>query len=234
MPGTLRVRGRELPLMAVVGGLGTFAAWISVVVLHTEARTVGVAWMVAGMIGYLVYRRSQGLDPRVATKIERPARPVDFEELEYRSALVPIFGTDVDARALVSAARLVGPDAEVAALYVLPVPAQLSLDAGLEDEEATGYAVLEAARIRGRKHGLRVHTRLLRTRQAGAAIVEEAIREEAEIVYLATAHAPPSERALGPTATYLLAHRPCRIVIESGPAGDGRAGAVERAAVPAG
>jgi APA family basic amino acid/polyamine antiporter len=234
MPGTLRVRGRELPLMAVVGGLGTFAAWVSVVVLHAEARTVGVAWMVAGMIGYLVYRRSQGLDPRVATKIQRPARPVDFEELEYRSALVPIFGTDVDARALVSAARLVGPDAEVAALYVLPVPAQLSLTAGLEEEEATGYAVLEAARIRGRKHGLRVHTRLVRTRQAGAAIVEEAIREQAEIVYLATAHAPPSERALGPTATYLLAHRPCRIVIESGPAGDGRGAAVERAAARGG
>jgi APA family basic amino acid/polyamine antiporter len=218
VPGAVRVRGREVPLLPVLGGIGTFAAWVSVVALHAEARIVGVAWMVVGMAGYLVYRRAQGLDPRVSVKIERPGRPEGFEELEYRSALVPIFGTDVDARALTSAARLVGPDAQIEALYVIPVPSQLAIDAGLDAEEATGKAVLEAARMRGRQAGLRVVTQLVRTRNPGAAIVEEAQRRGAEIVYLATAHAPPSERALGPTATYLLARRPCRIVIESGPA----------------
>jgi nucleotide-binding universal stress UspA family protein len=57
----------------------------------------------------------------------------------------------------------------------------------------------------------------LRARNPGAAIVEEAVRSGAEIIYLGTAHAPPSERALGPTASYLLAHRPCRVVIETRP-----------------
>ena len=38
-------------------------------------------------------------------------------------------------RAMRSAAKLVGEDAEVDAVYVLQVPAQLSLDAGMEDEE---------------------------------------------------------------------------------------------------
>jgi len=221
VPGSVHFRGRELPVLPIVGGLGTFAAWVSVVILHGEARTVGVAWMVLGVAGYLLYRRHIGVDPRQVTRIDRPSRPEQFEELEYGSALVPIFGTDVDARALSSAARLVGPDARIEALYVLLVPSQLSIDAGLAAEEATGRSVLEAAQLRGRKLGLRVDTRLVRTRQAGAAIVEEAERIGAEIVYLATAHAPPSERALGPTATYLLAHRPCRIVIETGP--DGRA-----------
>jgi Universal stress protein family len=71
---------------------------------------------------------------------------------------------------------------------------------------------------------LKVQTRLIRTRSPGAAIVEEAERRKAEIIYLSTAHAPPSERALGPTASYLLAHRPCRVVIETSPA-EGRNGA---------
>jgi APA family basic amino acid/polyamine antiporter len=217
MPGTVRVRGRELPLMAVAGGLGTFAAWVSVVALHTEARTVGMGWMAVGLVGYFVYRRQQGLDPRRQYRIERPGRQVEFRELEYRSALVPIFGTDVDGRALASAARLVGPQAPVEALYVVPVPSQLSIDAGLEREEELGRTVLESARLRGRRAGVKVVARLVRTRNPGATIVEEAQRRNAEIVYLATAHAPPSERALGPTATYLLAHRPCRVVIEAGP-----------------
>jgi hypothetical protein len=67
-----------------------------------------------------------------------------------------------------------------------------------------------------------VQTRLIRTRSPGAAIVEEAERQNAEIIYLATNHAPPSERALGPTASYLLAHRPCRVVIETPPADGAR------------
>jgi basic amino acid/polyamine antiporter, APA family len=221
MPGNIRVRGRQLPLTAVIGGIGTFAAWVSVIVLHVDARYVGIGWMIVGLAGYVVYRRRQGLDLRSDYKIERRQRPAFFVELEYRSALVPIFGTDVDASALRAAARLVGEGALVEAVYVLRVPNQLSLDAGLEREEALGMSVLESAKVTGRKAGLKVHTRLIRTRSPGAAIVEEAQRSGAEIIYLGTAHAPPSERALGPTATYLLAHRPCRVVIETPPV-DGR------------
>ena len=52
------------------------------------------------MAGYFIYRRRQGLDPRRSYRIARPERPADFEELEYRTALVPIFGDDVSASAL--------------------------------------------------------------------------------------------------------------------------------------
>src|SRR5579884_1767977 len=217
-PGNIRIRGKLIPITAVIGGVGTFAAWISVLALHVDARYVGSGWMVVGLIGYAIYRRRQGLDLTSHHKIERHQRPAFFVELEYHSAIVPIFGTDVDASALRAAAKLVGEDATVEAVYILRVPSQLSLDAGLHDEELLGRSVLESAKLAGRKSGLKVQTRLIRTRSPGAAIVEEAERQNAEIIYLGTAHAPPSERALGPTAAYLLAHRPCRVVIESSPA----------------
>jgi APA family basic amino acid/polyamine antiporter len=217
MPGNISIRGRQLPVTAVLGGLGTFAAWISVMALHVDARYVGSGWMVIGLVGYVVYRRRQGMDLRSHYKIAHHQRPDFFVELAYRSAIVPIFGTDVDASALRSAAKLVGEDATVEAIYVLQVPNQLSLDAGLEEEERLGMSVLESAKVRGRKAGLKVQTRMIRTRNPGASIVEEAERRGAEIIYLGTAHAPPSERALGPTASYLLAHRPCRVVIETTP-----------------
>jgi APA family basic amino acid/polyamine antiporter len=224
-----RFRGAAIPVSAVIGGLGTFAAWVSVLALHVDARYVGTGWMVAGLIGYVFYRRSQGLDLTSHHKIERRERPAFFVELEYHSAIVPIFGTDVDASALRSAAKLVGEGATVEAVYILRVPSQLSLDAGLHEEEQLGQSVLESAKLAGRKSGLKVETRLIRTRSPGAAIVEEAERRKAEIIYLGTAHAPPSERALGPTAAYLLAHRPCRVVIETAPA-DRRNGAASAAA----
>ncbi len=203
-------------------------------VLHDEARLVGIPWMVLGLTGYVLYRRHLGISLWEVHKIEHRRRPVDFKELAYRSALVPIFGTDVSARAMRSAAKLVGPDAEVDAVYVLRVPAQLSLDAGLEKEEAEGLGVLEAARLAGRDAGLKVRTALIRTRNPGAALVDEAKRRGSEVVYLATIHAPPSERALGPTAAYLLEQRPCRIVVETDNRENGRLeGATARAASPA-
>jgi APA family basic amino acid/polyamine antiporter len=218
IPGNVMIRGKAIPVMAVFGGIGTFAAWIAVVALHPEARIIGIPWMVIGLGGYFLYRRRQGLDPRRQYRVQRHERPAFFVELEYRSAIVPIFGTDVDASALRTAAKLVGENAMVEAIYVLRVPSQLSLDAGLDDEEQLGLSVLETAKLAGRQAGLKVQTRLIRTRNPGAAIVEEAERQEAEIIYLGTAHAPVSERALGPTASYLLAHRPCRVVIETPPA----------------
>ncbi len=222
MPWNVTVRGRQLPLTAVLGGIGTFAAWISVLALHVEARTVGVGWMIVGLTGYVIYRRRQGMDLTSHYKIQHRERPPFFVELEYRSAIVPIFGTDVDASALRAAAKLVGEDAAVEAVYVLRVPNQLSLDAGLEEEEQLGLSVLESAKVAGRKAGLKVQTRLIRARNPGLALVEEAERTKAEIIYLGTAHAPPSEQALGPTASYLLAHRPCRVVVEVDPANGNR------------
>src|SRR3954453_16516736 len=106
-PWNIRFRGAVIPLGAVLGALGTFAAWVSVVVLHTEARTVGIGWMVVGMIGYFWYRRRQGLDPYKPYRVEHPARPADFHELAYRSALVPIFGDDLHAHGLPPAGELV-------------------------------------------------------------------------------------------------------------------------------
>jgi basic amino acid/polyamine antiporter, APA family len=220
-PWNVRVRGRELPLAPILGGIGTFAAWVSVVVLHTEARTVGVAWMVLGLAGYFLYRRRQGLDPRREYRLPRKAAPAGFTELAYRSALVPIFGTDVNARALRKAARLAGEDAAVHAVYVIEVPPQLSLDAGMDKEEELGRNVLEAARIGARAGKVKIRTSIIRTRSAGAALVEEARDQHSDVIYLDTVHAPAHEKALGPTARYLLEKRPCRIVIET----DGRNGA---------
>jgi hypothetical protein len=199
----------------VIGGLGTAAAWVAVVALHSEARIVGIPWMVLGLGGYFIYRKRQGLDPRAKYKIERPQRPADFHELGYRIALVPIFGNDVSATTLKSAAKLIGEDGVVYAVFVLPVPAQLSLDAGLEDEEALGRSILESARIQARRLGIKVHTGLIRTRNPGAALVEEAERVGSDVIYWSTIHAPSGEQGIGPTAAYLLSKRPCRVIIET-------------------
>jgi APA family basic amino acid/polyamine antiporter len=213
--GSVRWRGVQIPISAVVGGLGTIAAWVSVVALHSEARLIGLPWMVVGLGGYFFYRRRQGLDPRAQYRIERATRPADFHELGYRTALVPIFGQDISAATLASAAKLIGHEGIVYAVFVLPVPRQLSLDSGLAAEEAHGRSILEGARIQGRRAGIKVRTGLIRARNPGAALADEAQRIGADVIYLSEVHATASEQGIGLTASYLLHRRPCRIVIET-------------------
>ncbi|HMH47590.1 MAG TPA: amino acid permease [Solirubrobacteraceae bacterium] len=214
-PGTLRVAGRELPLFALLGIFGTGVAFLTVTILHLDVAAAGVFWLVFGMALYIVYRRDQGLDLRSTTKAPRPERPPDFEEFDYRTALVPIFGKDISASVLDHAAKLIGEKGVVYAIFVLVVPSQLSLDAGLEEEEAHGRSVLESARIQARRAGIKIHTGLIRTRNPGAALVEEALRVNADVIYWSTIHALAADKRLGPTAAYLLSKRPCRVIIET-------------------
>jgi APA family basic amino acid/polyamine antiporter len=215
MPWNVKIRGRPIPLTAVLGAIGTFGAWCAVVALHPEARTIGIPWMVLGIGGYYAYRKRNGMKLRASYKIERPQRPPDFEAFDYRTALVPIFGADVSASALHSASKLIGEEGVVYAIFVLPVPPQLSLESGLAQEEAHGRSVLESARIQARRAGIKIHTGLIRTRHPGAALVEEAQRVRADVIYWSAIHAPAGEQGIGPTAAYLLSKRPCRIIIET-------------------
>jgi APA family basic amino acid/polyamine antiporter len=220
-------------MTAVLGALGTGLAFVSVLLLHKEARIVGTGWMVIGLAGYFLYRRRQGLDPRKQYRIPRAERPIGFVEVAYHSALVPILGTEVDNEAMARAAKLVGPDAAVEAVYVLKVPEQLPLDGGLEDEEREARRVLEVARMQAKVAGCRVRCRLIRTRHPGRAIVDEATERRSDLIYLSTEHAPSEERLLGPTTRYVLAHRPCRVVVEHDPvASDGRMNGRGRAHLP--
>jgi Universal stress protein family len=144
-----------------------------------------------------------------------PGGPLPSAVPGYRTALVPIFGADVSAAAIGRAAKLIGKGGVIHAVFVLPVPAELPLQDGMEKEEAQGRSVLESARIQARRAGIRIHTGVIRTRNPGAALVDEARRLEADVIYWSTLHAPAGERRIGPTALHLLSRRPCRVVIET-------------------
>jgi APA family basic amino acid/polyamine antiporter len=216
-PWNVSVRGKPVPLTAVLGAIGTGAAFVSVVALHTEARYVGTGWMIAGVAGYFLYRRRAGLDPKRVYRIPHPPRPVGFLEPTYSSVIVPIFGTSVDTQAMARAAAIAGPDAAVEALFMLQIPVEQKLDCDMTEEEAEARTVLEIARLQARTANLKVRVRLVRTRHPGKSIVDEAIERRADLIYISTEHASSAERdVLGPTTRYVLAKRPCKIIVEGG------------------
>jgi APA family basic amino acid/polyamine antiporter len=58
IPLNIRIRGREIPVPAVLGGLATGITWLIVVYTHSFGRVVGFIWLVVGLIIYILYRRA--------------------------------------------------------------------------------------------------------------------------------------------------------------------------------
>ena len=55
----INIKGRELPVSAIIGFLATTAIWLIILATQPYSRWVGFAWMVAGLAVYYLYRRRQ-------------------------------------------------------------------------------------------------------------------------------------------------------------------------------
>jgi basic amino acid/polyamine antiporter, APA family len=215
----LRVGRFDIPLFAVIGGLGTAVAWGVVVVQYPPARFAGLGWLAAGLVFYWAYRRRVVKLPLTETT-RAPALVLGPSlAVEYRTIIVPVVRTGESEEALVAAARLAAErGATVAVINVIEVPLSLPLDARLHDEEDLAETLLDDAQALVESYGVRAVTRLLRARRAGPAIVEEARRRHAELVVLgAPRRAVAGRRRLfGKTVDYILRESPCRVLIATG------------------
>jgi APA family basic amino acid/polyamine antiporter len=215
--GNVTIRGFDVPLFAVVGGLGTAIAWIVVVIQYPPARWAGLGWLAAGLVFYWQYRKRAVKRPLRET-VRAPVLVLGPSlSIEYRTIVVPVVRTGETEEALVAAARLAAErGATVAITTVIEVPLALPLDARLEREEDEAEALLDDAQALVESYGVRAVTRLVRARRAGPAIVEEARRRNAELVVLGAPRRAGRHRLFGTTVDYVLRESPCRVLIATG------------------
>ena len=186
MPASLRVRGADLPLPAVLGALIAAGAWVSVVIQHAGARAVGFSWLAFGLALYVIYRKTEGKPLLKRVTIPERALKSEAPEIEYGSILVPIFGRPLDDDIVQTAGRLAGEEGEdegeggavIEALWVFEVPLSLPIDARVPEAELKrARAALARAKAVGEEYeGVEVATATVRARRTGQAIVEEARR----------------------------------------------------------
>ena len=242
IPLTVKVRDWPIPIPAAIGALGSAAAWISVLVLHSGARAVGGLWMLGGLVLYVSYRLGQ--DKPLRKRFTLPEEALqEAVEAEYGSILVPVFGNELDDDIVGTAGRLAADEgsdegeggAVIEALYVVEVPMSLPLDARVPDEEiaAARKAVMRAKEVGEEYEGVTVATAMVRARAAGEAIVAEAKRRGVEAIVLAAekptrmrggkilgGRGRPRDRSVGETTRYVLEKAPCRVVLTAPPEGE--------------
>jgi len=57
----VQVKGREIPVSAVLGLVATSVIWIIILITQPYSRWLGIIWMAVGLIVYYLYRRKHGM-----------------------------------------------------------------------------------------------------------------------------------------------------------------------------
>src|SRR5436309_7446864 len=215
---SFRFRGVDWPLFAIVGGFGTGAAWLVVVVQDAPTRYAGLGWLLAGFLFYALYRRKLGAPMRATV---RAPIVIMAGSLEYRSILVPIAPGYPSDEAMQVACRLAGERrSTIIAETVIEIPLELPLDAYLPERVDEANEQLDQASAVGELYGVRVIERIVRARNAGRAIVDEATRRGSEIIVMGgprRVRLASGKRAIfGDTVDFVLKHAACRVMVAAG------------------
>jgi APA family basic amino acid/polyamine antiporter len=220
-PLSFVVRGYDVPGFAILGGIGTFLSWLVTIALHfhDHVAPVGFVWLGIGMVVYYAYRRSQGL-PLTRTVLASHVAYGPALEVQYRSILLPLTPAAVTDEMAVAALRLAADSGtRLVALYPIAIPLDRPLSDPMHEEADLAEHELREAAALGREYGVEVITRIVRTRNVGEAIVEEARWRGSEIIVLgATQRMRGGERMFGKVIDYVLRNADCRVMVGTQPA----------------
>jgi basic amino acid/polyamine antiporter, APA family len=215
-PLNVRAFGFEIPMTAVLGGLGTFAAWVVVMALNPSTLFVGTGWMLLGITVYVLYRRNQGLPLTRTVKVVLP-EPLGVEEVEYQSILVAFEDDESFSPEMVATAVKLASKRRrgIHVHSMMTVPTNLPLDAELPEPETEAQRRVEEAKLIG---GARVtgHVARVRPGQAGYSVSEEAEEIKAAAIVLGLRYrngVPQYDKTL----QTVLGERPCRVIVVSEP-----------------
>ncbi len=210
----IRVKGYEIPLSAVFGFLANFAVWIDVILTKPAGRNLGVLWMLIGLAAYLYYRHEKKLPAGRRVEIEKVAMP-EYKDIPIKKILVPTLGGP-STETVQHAAKIAREyDADLTALYIIEIPATLPLDTFFPDKLAAADSALERAQAIAGEYGVvSIETKVLQSREAGAAIVEAAGDGKFDLIVMGIrSQKGRSSTTLGRTVDHVLRYAPCRVWI---------------------
>src|SRR3954471_10369053 len=148
-PGEITIAGKNWPLFAIFGGLGTGIAWVVVTVLNISTLIFGTIWLAIGIGTYVLYRRNQGLTLTQTAKVVVP-KPVVEREVEYESILVAFEDDDYSPEAVSTAVKLAARRRRgIHVVVLITVPTTSPIGAAMPEQESRAIAIIDSARMIG-------------------------------------------------------------------------------------
>ena len=135
--------------------------------------------------------------------------------MEFRNILVPVIGTEADEEAIKLACRLAKKDkGKICAVCVITIKRTLPLDAEIESEIRKAEGILDHMEIVAEEQDCEVETDLLQAREAGLAIVDEAVERGIDLILMGVTYQRRfGQFSLGNVVPYVLKNAPCRVIL---------------------
>jgi len=135
--------------------------------------------------------------------------------MEFHKILVPVIGTEADEEAIRLACRLAKKDkGKIWAFYVITVKRSLPLEAEIESEIKKAEGILDHVESIAEEEDYEVETDILQAREAGPAIVDEAVERDIDLILMGVSYKRRfGQFSLGDVVLYVLKNAPCRVIL---------------------
>ncbi|MFC1931832.1 universal stress protein [Chloroflexota bacterium] len=135
--------------------------------------------------------------------------------MEFHKVLVPVVGTEADEEAMRLACRLAKKDrGKIWSVYVITVKRALPLNAEIETEIQKAEAILDHIEMIAEEQDYEVETDVLQGREAGPAIIDEAIEQGVDLILMGVKYKKRfGQFSLGDVVPYVLKNSPCPVIL---------------------
>ena len=126
-----------------------------------------------------------------------------------------VAGTEADEEAIKLACRLAKKNkGRICAVYVITIERTLPLDAEMEPEIKKAESILEHVEIIAEEENYEIETDILQAREAGLAIVDEAVEREVDLIVMGVTYGRRfGQFSLGNMVPYVLKNAPCPVIL---------------------
>jgi len=135
--------------------------------------------------------------------------------MEFHKILVPVIGTEADEEAMRLACRLAKKDkGKILAIYSIKIKRALPLDAEIESEIQKAEYILDHIEMVAEEQDYEVDTDVLQAREAGPAIIDEAVKRGVDLILIGIKHKTRfGQFSLGHVVPYVLKNAPCPVML---------------------
>ena len=147
-------------------------------------------------------------------RLDRSVKPKEAPPA-FKSILVPVDGSPASLMAVEFACGVAKRNrGKVHVVHVIEVKRSLPLDADLMSEAQRGEDILTQAEMAAKRQDFEVQGDLLQARDAGHAIVDEAVERQADVIVIGVPFRRPfGEFELGRVPSHVLKTAHCQVIL---------------------
>ncbi len=211
VPLNIKIKGKSIPIPAVVGAIASFAVWTLVVITKPEGRYLGIGWILVGLLMYWGYRKTKRLSPMSQVVIQKIKIP-SFAPLDIKHILLPLKSTTQTETVQVACEIAKLHKGKITALHIIDVPPSMPLDSVIQHRLDLSSLVLKTAEAIGIEMGVEMELEIIRARGIADAIADVLNRDGFDLLLLESSKPPEKggRQSMGSLLNDIVRKAKCR------------------------